>query len=303
MDLSIVIISYNTKEITQKCLSLLKDAKEFSEKKLKNSVEVIVVDNNSSDGSPEMIQKEFSWVKLFRSGENLGFGKGNNLGMTHAKHPYILLLNTDCFVKEDTLVDALNFFGTYTSCDVLGCKLKFKNGAFQPSAGFIPTVSNTTFWMLGLDNVPLLRYLVDTVHERDRPFFEKTRVVDWVQGAFFMLKREVYERTDGFDEKLFMYMEEVEWCFRIKKNNFKVYYTPLFDVVHLGGASSGFNLSVPLYKELEGLLYVFRKHNRGALSYIKKIILLGCLLRIVAFSLLGKFNRVEAYRKVLKLLW
>jgi GT2 family glycosyltransferase len=303
MDLSVIIISYNTKEITEKCLSLVNESKRFCEKKLGNKIEVIVVDNASTDESPVMIKKKFPWVSLIQSGENLGFGKGNNLGMAHAKHPYLLLLNTDCFVKEKTFYDALKFFETYGSCDVLGSKLTFKNGSFQPSAGFVPNPVNTTFWMLGLDNMPGLRYLVDTVHERDRAFFKKTKIVDWVQGAFFMLKKEVFDQTQGFDENLFMYMEEVEWCMRIKKKKFHVYFTPLFEVVHLGGASSGYNLSVPLFKEMEGLMYVFQKHYKSWVGFLKGIISIGCLLRIIAFSILGKFNRVNAYLKVMKLIW
>lgn len=302
MNLSIILVSYNTNEITDKCLSKVKSAKQLFEKKPGNEIEVIVVDNNSTDDSPAMIRRKYPWVNLIQSGENLGFGRGNNLGMSHAKHETFLLLNTDCFIEDDTFVRAAGFFETYGACDVLGCTLKFKNGGFQPSAGFIPDPVNTTFWMLGLDNAPLLRHLVDTVHERDRAFFKKTRVVDWVQGAFFMLRKEVFEKTRGFDENLFMYMEEVEWCVRIKKHGFKVFFTPDFEVVHLGGASSGYRIGVPLYKEMEGLIYLFRKHYRGWLGYVKLVILKGCLLRIVAFSILGKFNRVNAYLRVIRLI-
>jgi GT2 family glycosyltransferase len=134
-----------------------------------------------------------------------------------------------------------------------------------------------------------------SLHERDAP-----RQIEWVMGAFFLIKREVFEKTHGFDEKIFMYMEEVEWCMRIKALGYKVFYTPSFSLIHVGGASSGGDISVPLFREMEGLLYVYKKHYPSLVWYLKLIIMLGCLMRIIAFTLLGKTNRVNAYLSVLK---
>ena len=100
LDFSVIILSYNTKDITVRCLEKLKIAKEYSEKRLKNSVEVIVLDNASSDGSAQIIKTDFPWVKLVASKENLGFSRGNNIAMEESKNPFILLLNSDVYVEE-----------------------------------------------------------------------------------------------------------------------------------------------------------------------------------------------------------
>jgi GT2 family glycosyltransferase len=115
-----------------------------------------------------------------------------------------------------------------------------------------------------------------------------------------MLKKEVYEKTAGFDEKIFMYSEEVEWCIRIKRAGFKVFYTPDVKAIHIGGVSSGSKIAVPLAKEMEGLVYIYKKHYPNYLWWIKLLIVKGCLMRIATFSLLGRFDRVGAYFQVLK---
>lgn len=299
-NLSVILVSYNTKDITRQCLSLLKKSITYCEEKLDNQVEVIIVDNNSKDGSIEMLKKDFPYFKLIETGQNPGFGAGNNIGMAEAKYSYILLLNTDAYVKEDTLENALSFMVSHPEVDILGPRLTFRNGSLQPNAGFLPTPAKTKLWLLGFEALPEIKTLLNSVHKRNKEFYTSEHQVEWVMGAFFMLKREVFEKTHGFDEQIFMYMEEVEWCIRIKQAGFKVMYTPSFSVVHLGGASSGGNIAVPLSREMEGLIYVYKKHYPAWLPYLKLLIVLGCLIRIVAFSLLGKFDRVKAYSEVLK---
>src|SRR5687768_8044492 len=102
-DLSVIVLSFNTKDITSRCLDKLKISKEYCEKKLKNKVEVIVIDNASSDGSAQFIKSEYKWVKLLQQNENTGFSKGNNIGMKESKSPFILLLNSDVYLKEESL--------------------------------------------------------------------------------------------------------------------------------------------------------------------------------------------------------
>lgn len=299
-NLSVILVSYNTKEITSECLSRLKTAISYTEEKLNNKVEVIVVDNDSQDGSVEMIRQDHSWVKVIATGQNLGFGVGNNVGIKQSKYPYILLLNTDAYIEKDTLEKSLTFFAEHPDCDLFTCRLTFKNHTLQPNAGFLPTPFRTAIWLLGFEAFPGVKDIFPSVHKRNHSFYSQIRQPEWVMGAYFMFKREVFEKTLGFDEKIFMYMEEVEWCIRIKKLGFKTYFSPDFSVVHLGGASSGFNIGVPLYREMEGLKYVYKKHYPAWQLYLKIIIMLGCLMRIIAFSLLGKFSKVKAYMQVLQ---
>lgn len=299
-NLSVILVSYNTKDITAECLRRLKTAINHCEKTLKNQIEVLVVDNNSHDGTPQMIKKIFPWVKLIEAKDNKGYGVGNNIGMKASQYPLILLLNTDAYIETSTLEKAIIFMNQHPTVDVMGPRLVYKNHRLQPNAGFLPTPIKTKLWLLGIEALPGMKTLINSVHKRNHLFYGSLRQVDWVMGAFFLLKREVYEKTGGFDEKIFMYMEEVEWCIRIKQAGFKVFYTPDFSVVHLGGASSGGDISVPLFREMEGLLYVYRKHYPSLVWYLKLLIVLGCLMRIAAFTLLGKTNRVKAYLQVLK---
>lgn len=298
-NLSVIYVSYNTKDITLESLSYLKKSIAFAQAKLNNQIEVILVDNDSQDGSVEAVKKDFPWVKVIETHQNKGYGVGNNIGMKEAKHPYILLLNTDAYVKEETLFDSLSYMDSHPEIDVLGPKLMFKDHSFQPNAGFLPSPFATAIWLLGFEAIPGMKSVFPSVHKRNRDFYKSAQKVDWVMGAFFLLKKEVFEKTHGFDEKIFMYMEEVEWCMRIKKAGYAVFYTPNISLVHLGGASSGGDISVPLFREMEGLIYVYKKHYPALLWFLKLLIVLGCLMRIVAFTLLGKTNRVQAYLQVL----
>jgi GT2 family glycosyltransferase len=162
--LSVVIVSWNTKDITDKCLASMKGAVAYAKDIF--DTEVIVVENDSSDGTPEMIAKKYPWVKLIPSGSDLGYGKGNNFGYDRANHKneYLLLLNNDAYVNEDTLVKSLEFMQKNKECDVLGCKLKFLDGRFQPSAGFLPTPKSVWSWIWGLDHLTI--YAISSQRQR-----------------------------------------------------------------------------------------------------------------------------------------
>ncbi len=119
-------------------------------------------------------------------------------------------------------------------------------------------------------------------------------------GAFLFMKREVFEKTGGFDENFFMYMEEVEWCYRMKKLGTRICYTPTFSVTHLDKASSNFNIKKPLTKEAQGLLYFHRLHYKNTYPLVKFVVYIGYLLRYVAHSLLQNQNLSQAYKEILK---
>ncbi len=292
--ISIIICTYNTKDLTCECLDKLKTSIDF----LKRPVETIVVENGN-DGTGAVIKKKYPWVKLIEPSENTGFAKGNNLGikLSDKNTKYYLLLNTDALVEKETLKKAVEFMEGNSDCDVMGCRLKFGDGRMQPSAGFLPTPENTTYWMLGLDA------LTDKqVHPKTADFFQKDRQVEWVMGAFLFMKSEVVKKTKGFDETFFMYMEEVEWCKRINDTGFKIWYTPGFEITHLDKASSGFDLRKPLTREMQGLVYYLKKYFPNSNLYMKIVIWLGVLGRFVGFGLLGNKLRSDIYKDILKVL-
>lgn len=284
-DLTVIILSYNTKQVTKECLRRVYEAKRFSERTLNNRVKVIVVDNASQDSSTQMIRRKFPWVKLLAMKKNLGFSGGNNYAMRLAKTPFILLLNSDTFLEKETIAKALKFFESHRSCDVLSVALIYPDKGFQPSGGFLPTPFRTILWFLGLESIPFAKKVIQPIYIYERSFFGKERCLEWASGAFFLLRREVYKKTKGFDENFFMYLEDVEWCKRIKDWGLKIYYTPEITVVHLGGSSapklSRWKL---LERQFQGLLYFHKIHYPKTYFLIKAFGVLGFFLRLIFFS-------------------
>lgn len=301
LDLSIIILSFNTKNITDECLRRLKLGVCSCEKILKNEIEVIVVDNASSDGSVEMIKKNHPWVILIESRINTGFSKGNNLGFKKTTKPFILFLNSDVYIEVDTLTESLKYFQKNPNCSVLGPRLVFGDGSFQPSAGNLPTPLNITAWILGLSLIPGLNR-ISPFHPNYEEFFGRDREVGWVTGAFFMMKKEVIEEIGGFDENIFMYLEEIEFCKRIKNAKFQIWYAPEIKATHLAGASSKFDPTLAFINELKGLRYYLRKYYSDFYGIVKIFLILGLIFRIVAFALLGKTKRARAYMKGLSVI-
>ncbi len=294
-NLSVIILSYNTKDITHRCLLKLEEAKKYCEKRLGNNVEIIVLDNASKDGSLEMLRNDHPNINLIPSKENTGFSKGNNIAIKQSKNPFILLLNSDVYVEEDSLYKALAYFRVNLNCDVLGARLNNTSGKLQPSAGNLPNPLNIIFWILGLSLIPVVGTIIPPFHPKEKSYFSKAHRVGWIMGAFFMLKREIFEKTSGFDENLFMHMEEIEWCRRIHTKGYKIWYVPQVEVIHLHGASTNFDLKSSFLNELRGIKYYLKKHFPSFYFPTRLILVLGLILRIIAFSLMGKTARARIY--------
>lgn len=296
-EISIIALSYNTKKVTNKCLVELKKSVKYFEEQTNKKIEVIVIDNASPDGSAEFIATKYPWVKLIRSDINLGFAKANNLGMKKAEGKYFLLLNSDAFVKRGTLLKAWRYLEKNQNTDILGCKFVYKSGNFQPSGGYLPTPMRTISLMLGIDKIPIIRNLIGPIHPKSKHFFKKENNLEWTMGAFMFMRASVFKKTGGFDERFFMYTEEVEWCKRMKDKGFNLVYTPSFSVTHLGAASSS-DKSIPIVREAQGLIKYHQKHYPSSVRLIKMVIKLGFFVRFVLFSIL-RDSRADSYRKAL----
>ena len=260
--ISVIIVSWNTKDITDKCLTAMKKAVDFV--KAKAEVEVVLVENASEDGTPDMIRKKHPWVTMIESGSDLGYAKGNNFGFKHSnpKSQYVLLLNNDAYVRPDTLAKSLDYYANHPDCDVLGCQLHYEDERFQPSAGYLPTPMSVWGWTWGLELLPFIGKLFQPVHPKDPDFFKKDRQTGWVMGASLFMKRDVFVKTHGFDENFFMYMDEVDWCRRVTDAGYKIFYTPTFDIIHIDKASA-FGLPEELakifYREMMGVKHFLKK--------------------------------------------
>jgi len=255
VDLSIVIVSWNVRDLLRRCLSSILAGQEQGP-----GLEIIVVDNASSDGSAGMVRVEFPQVHLIANEQNRGFTAANNQGLALAQGRYLLLLNPDTEVVGDALATMVGYMEAHPQVGALGPQLRYPDGSRQSSRRRFPTlltalVESTVVQEWWRDS-PILRryYLADTPDDAVQP-------VDWVVGACLLVRRQVYEQVGGLDEGFFMYSEELDWCRRIKDAGWQVVYLPTAIVVHHEGRSS--EQVVParhLYFQSSKVRY-FRKHH------------------------------------------
>lgn len=300
MTISVIICTYNTKEMTLECLDKLKKSIEF----LNEPVETIVVENGT-DGTGDVIKKKYPWVKLITPPENTGYAKGNNLGIKAAgkTSKYFLFLNTDAFLEPETLRKSIDFMQNNSNCDVLGCRLILGDGSVQPSGGFLPTPFTVWKWIWGIDILPGLNMILNPFHPRNKNFFKSSRELGWVMGAYLFMKREVVEKTKGFDENFFLYTEEVEWCKRINDAGFKIWYTPDFAVTHLDKASSKKfpeKMRKIFKMEILGVDYFIKKYYPKQANFVKLIMTIGLYTRVLASLVVMDREKYLAYIETIK---
>jgi GT2 family glycosyltransferase len=264
-DLSVVIVSFNTRDVLRRCLhALLAEARDLA-------IEILVVDNGSRDGSVEMVAEEFPKVSVIRAGGNLGFAAANNLMFGLGQGRYFVLLNSDAFVQPGVLRRALNHMDREPRVGLAGGRLIGQDGAWQPSARMFPSVFNDILMLSGLAT----RFRSSAFFGRaDRTWAdpEKQAETDWVPGAFSIIRTSALREIGNFDEAFFLYYEEVDLCRRMKSAGYTVAYWPDIVVVHLGGESSKSISNVArsrsgaqltLWRLRSGYLY-YRKHHGSA---------------------------------------
>lgn len=234
IDLSIIILSYNTRKLLRECLQSIKQSE-----KCDMVLEVIVVDNASTDGSREMVEKDFGWVKLMRSNTNLGFAKGNNLAIFESKGRYLLFLNSDTVVPAKIFAELINFLDEHLDIGGLTVRLVLRSGEMDSDChrGF-PTPWASLTYFVGLENFFPKTHLFGQYHQ----FYldlEKIHEIDSACGAFLLVRREAVKEISGFDESYFFYGEDIDFCYRLKNKGWKIFYYPRIEVLHYKGASSG----------------------------------------------------------------
>jgi len=271
--LSIIIVSYNTREITLNCLKSIQkdkgltfDLNEISSDE-KIPTEIIVIDNNSTDASVEALKK-LTTIKLITNSKNSGFAVANNQGIKISQGNYLLLLNSDTLILHSAISQSLNWLCTHPEAHLCSAQLLNKDLTVQGCGGYFPNLLNTLAWSFGLDDFPFFNLLIKPFHPHPPQFytheklFTKDHYQDWVSGAFMLLRRSIVDTTQGFDEKYFMYGEEVEWCYRMhqSKPQSECWYLVGPQIIHFGGASAA-KKSDPLLREYQGVLSFFKKHR------------------------------------------
>lgn len=294
MELSIIIVSYNTKKLLKQTIESIPS---------KSDWEIICIDNASTDDSVEMIKKEFPRVKVIKNSNNRGFSKANNQGIKKSRGEYILLLNSDTKVKANALENMHKFLKDNPKVGIASCQLLNLDGSIQSQGGYLPSLSNIAFWMLFIDDIPLLRKFLHPYQLRDKKAFTKERQIGWVSAAAMMIKRNVFEKIGFLDESIFMYGEDVEFCLRVNKAGLQVAITPKASIIHFGQQSSGGAASASWLGEYKGIKYIFKKHKPSWEYPIVRLLLkVGALLRMFVFGILqGRKDTYEAYKKAFKL--
>jgi GT2 family glycosyltransferase len=283
MDLSVIIVNYNVKYFLEQCLhSVYKSAQNLT-------TEIIVVDNNSVDGSCQMIHEKFPQVVLIENKENVGFSKANNQAIRKARGKYMLLLNPDTVVQEDTFSACVHFMDTHSDAGCLGVKMIDGKGNFLPeSKRGLPTPQVAFYKIFGLSALfpssPRFgRYHLGFLDK------DKTHQVDVISGAFMFLRKNVLDRTGLLDEDFFMYGEDIDISYRITQAGFKNYYFPGTTIIHYKGEStrkSSINYVIVFYNAMS--IFAQKHFSKNMARTYNFVIHLAIYIR-AAFSILRRF--------------
>ncbi|NQW36405.1 MAG: glycosyltransferase family 2 protein [Flavobacteriales bacterium] len=274
MQLSVIIVSYNAKHFLQLCLQSVVKAIGNIE------AEIIVIDNQSTDGTCEMLRSDFVDVKLIANKENLGFAKANNIGVANAKGDYVLILNPDTVVAEDTFTDCLDFAKTQKNLGALGVKLVDGTGRFLPeSKRNFPTPLVTLFKMFGLKSKKHAYY----ANHIDKNSCGNVAIL---VGAFMFLKRETYLAVEGFDTDYFMYGEDIDLSYKLTKAGYQNYYLGTSSIIHFKGESTKKN--VKYLKYFYKAMFIFYK------KHLKQNLLFELFLKLgMTFWFVMKFFQIK----------
>jgi GT2 family glycosyltransferase len=279
--LSVIIVSYNTREITLECLhALFADIRSTPDLK----AEVWVVDNASHDGSAAAIRAEFPGVRVIANTENRGFGAANNQAMRQAGGDYFLLLNSDAFVHQGALSALVADLEAHPQVAVIGPRLLNRDGSLQPSCWRFPSPRQA--W---LENLGLVRFFSSASNWGDyhRWAHDARREVDYVSGACFLVRRKAWQESGGFDEAFPLYAEETDWQKRLRDAGWKIAFTPQAVVTHLGGASGEDNPH-SRGRVFAGLdRYTLKHHGTAGVLWLRAGMIVGCVARALLWSALS----------------
>jgi GT2 family glycosyltransferase len=308
MELSIIIVTYNSLDTIYQCLDSIAEHAEGL------SFEVILIDNCSTDGTFNTVARKYAWIKSYRNPTNTGFAEANNRGIRESVGRFLLLLNPDAFLNDDGIRDALDFVKENKDVAILGCKIKYPNGEIQTSNNAFPNLFTEALHVLGISRLfsnPRLRrtlgerlgrVLGQAINEYLRVYWdsERVRAVDWVTGACMLVRREAVEDAGLLDDHFFMYYEDADWCLRMGKKGWKVIYFPNMTVIHQVG--SGAKRAHPLaeFERNRSRLYYYKKHAPVFQRVVLRILLVGAILVQILRSILSQADRRE-FTRVLKL--
>lgn len=301
MKISIIIISYNTLKLTSECI--------HSINKYLNAIdyEIIVVDNNSDDGSPQYIKEHFPKVKVIENSKNFGYAKAVNIGMKNAVNEICVIMNSDIVIFNDSLIKAFEYIDNSYDIGVLGVQQLFPDKSWQRSYGKYPSIKlalENLFFITSLRNL-LNRYL----YYRN---IRKIKNVEYIDGALLIIKKSIFNKLNGFDESYFFYTEEVDFAYRLKSANYKRIFFPYSEIIHYrGGSQKKDKVNIKsLNMMVETNIYFFKKNISKNNFLIKIFIVIEYLhnkkLELINLMTGNKFKKMYfqekamVYKKYLK---
>lgn len=256
-ELSIILVSYNDRVRLERCLfSLEEEARNLG-------AEVIVVDNNSADGSQELVRVSFPWVELITSSENLGYARANNRGIRESRGRFILFLNPDTVLPGGALSQLLAGFEAQPEAGAIGPALVHEDQSFQVSFG------------------RKVSFLSELVQKSVRnPYYKvrlkaaaRARETGWLSGACLLVRRSALEEAGLFDENFFLFFEDIDLCLRLKKKGYRLIFDPRIKIRHVGGASTSRQKLVSRLEYRRSQVYFYRKHNSRLSLFLLKLYL------------------------------
>jgi len=284
-DVTVSIVSYNTCDPLRNCLASLQARRDEAEV----SLEVVVADNSSTDDSVAMVRTQFPWVRVVETGGNIGYGRANNAGLADAVGRYFFVLNSDTIVQPGALKVMRDFMDENPPVGCVGAQLVLSDGSTQTSCARDPGLlavfwEQTYFDRLFPNNKITGNYLMTDWDYKDR------REVEQVCGACLFVRREAYRQIEGFDPAYFMYFEDTDFCIRLRRAGWKIYFVPEARIDHLLGASSkGWQSRARTISAYNKSRYYYFNRYYGRLRglTLKLIVLLGATLRLLAWSLIA----------------
>ena len=259
MDVSIIIVAWNVRELLYNCIKSVYEQTEGI------SFEIIYVDNASEDGSVEIVRKEFPGVRIIENEENKGFIKANNQGIEVAQGRYVLLLNSDTIILDNAIAKTVKFADENRQAAVVGCKVLNSDKSLQRACFMYPSILNMFLSATYLYKIfPKNRFF-----GRERMTwwdFDDVREVETVCGCYSMVRREAIDEVGVMDPTYFVYGDDPDWCFRFKKNGWKILFTPEPEIIHLGGQTTK-QMSREFRWQLCGSILIFMRLHRSKVSF------------------------------------
>jgi GT2 family glycosyltransferase len=266
MDLSVIIVNWNTKDLLCQCIDSLTQTLK------KIDTEIFVVDNGSTDGSVAAVREKFPGVRLIENPVNMGFARANNQAISLSSREYLLLLNPDTRAKDEAIPQMLSFMSSHARAGLVGAQLLNADGSKQNSIANFPSLATE------LLNKSLLRWLFPEKFpgkERDYP---NPVEVESVIGACVLVRREAVNQVGLLDEKFFLFLEETDWCFRVKKAGWKIYHIPQAEIFHFQGKSAEAEKGKTRIEYYRSRYHYFRK-NRG--SFQTSVLSIGLIIKLL----------------------